>query len=416
MPYFTNSSPAVHGLIARGPGLHAPPLPSLTGSARAQKPKALQPLCHCGKNIRASLLSSFCLLTPSYMSHLSGFNPKDETTNADIINRRRVINGQDDGLMQVAPLKHPWADKIFKQMLANTWMPQEVQMAKDVAQWESAELTEQEQHIYKRALAFVSNLDGIQTENLTHNIARQITSPEVKLVVIRQAFEEGLHVHSYSTMVEALGLDPDEIYGLYRKDEELYRKNEYILSTFARIEDPSFKTGTPEADREFMLACVANVALEGIYFYSAFLVFYNFKRNNRMPGSAEMIQFINRDEDLHLTNFIGIIRAMKSEDETLWDESTKEKAKALMEKAVELEIAWGNSCIGDGILGLTPETLTEYIQFVGNIRMKSIGLEGSWPNATNPFPWIDEMTQGSMTETNFFEGKVREYASGTLEW
>lgn len=338
-------------------------------------------------------------------------------SNSDIINKRRVINGEDDGLMQVSPLKHPFADLIFKKMLANTWLPQEVQMAKDVAMWQDPNaLTAQERYIYKRSLAFVSNLDGIQTGNLTHNIARQITSPEVKIAIIRQAFEEAVHVHSYSTMVEALGLNPEEIYGMYRKDEDLYRKNKYILDSFAKIEDPMYKTGTPEADRAFFLALIANIILEGVYFYAAFMTFYIFKRNNKMPGSAEMIQFINRDENMHLSLFIQIIAAVREEQPELWDDEMKATATKMLVDAVELETAWGKSCIGEGILGLNPDNLTEYMHFIGNKRLKAIGLEPQWPGATNPFPWVDEMTQGQMTEVNFFEGRVREYASGTLEW
>ncbi|MBT4936989.1 ribonucleotide-diphosphate reductase subunit beta [Candidatus Peregrinibacteria bacterium] len=338
-------------------------------------------------------------------------------SNAQIINARSIINGEDDGLMQVAPLKHQFADDIFKKMLANTWVPQEVQMAKDIEMWESkTALSDQERYVYKRSLAFVSNLDGIQTNNLVHNIARHITSPEVKLVIVRQAFEEALHVHSYATMVEALNMDPEEVYGLYRHDQGLYEKNAYVLQAVNAISDNNFETGTFEADQMFLEACVGNIILEGVYFYSAFLNFYTLKRNNKMPGSAEMIQFINRDEDLHLVNFIQITNAIKEEQPELWTPEFQAKMEQSIKGAVEMETAWGVSCIGDGILGLNKENLTQYLQFVGNMRLKAIGLKSQWDNVENPFPWIDEMTQGSMQEVNFFEGRVREYATGTLEW
>ena len=338
-------------------------------------------------------------------------------TNAQIINARKVINGEDDGLMQVAPLKHQFADDIFQKMLANTWVPQEVQMAKDITMWNNpAALTEQERYVYKRSLAFVSNLDGIQTNNLVHNISRHITSPEIKLVIVRQAFEEALHVHSYATMVEALGMDPEEIYGLYRHDQGLYEKNAYVLQAVNAIADNDFKTGDFKSDQMFLEACVGNIILEGIYFYSAFLNFYTLKRNNKMPGSAEMIQFINRDEDLHLLTFIQITNTIKEEQPELWTEDFQRKMEKNIQGAVDMEIAWGVSCVGDGILGLNKDNLTQYLQFVGNMRCKAIGLNPQWDNVTNPFPWIDEMTQGSMQEVNFFEGRVREYATGTLEW
>jgi ribonucleoside-diphosphate reductase beta chain len=201
---------------------------------------------------------------------------------ASSINKRRVINGQDDGLMQVSPLKHPWADEIFQTMLQNNWVPQEVPLGEDVEQWrKEGYLTDNERRVYKRVLAFLSNLDGIQTENLTTNVARQITSPEVKLAIVRQAFEEALHVHSYATLIEALGFDPDEIYLMYKKDMELYKKNKYVLDSFGKISNNDFTTGTFENDQIFLEGCMANIVLEGIYFYSGFLVFYVLRRNQK---------------------------------------------------------------------------------------------------------------------------------------
>jgi len=340
----------------------------------------------------------------------------EDVKNIDIINNRKVINGNDDGLMQVSPLKHQFADDIFRIMLKNTWVPQEVQMAKDIEMWNSSDfLTEREREVYKRSLAFVSNLDGLQTNNLVINICKHITSPEISICVVRQAFEEALHVHSYATMVEALSLDPEEVYGLYRKDKTLYEKNKQVLAAVGKIAAPDFKTGNFENDQLFLEACVGNVILEGIYFYSAFLIFYVFRRNNKMPGSAEMIQFINRDEDMHLSLFINIVEKIKEEQPELWTPKFQKKISDNIKSAVDLEYNWGVSCIGDGILGLTPGLLREYLEFVGDMRLLGVGLPKIW-NSKNPFPWIDEITQSSMIEVNFFEGTVKEYSTGSLDW
>lgn len=337
-------------------------------------------------------------------------------SNAEVINQRRVINGKDDGLMQVSPLKHPFADEIFQTMLKNNWVPQEVNLQEDVEQWQKPDyLSEQEKNVYKRSLAFISNLDGIQTGNLTTNIVNQITSPEIVLAIVRQAYEEALHVHSYATMIESLSFDPQEIYGMYKTDKELYEKNQYVLAAINKLSDPSFSTGNFENDQLFLEACVGNVILEGIYFYSAFLNFYVLRKNNKMPGSAQMIQFINRDEDMHLKLFINVVNTIKEEQPELWTEEFKERVTKNIEGAVEHELAWGLSSIGDGILGLNPENLTNYLHFVGDLRLKALGLPKKW-NTENPFPWLDEFTQGNMTESNFFESTVKEYSTGSLEW
>ncbi len=340
----------------------------------------------------------------------------NKLSNAEIINKRRVINGYDDGLMQVSPLKHPWAYEIFETMIKNTWVPQEIPMQMDVNQWNADNvITDKERRVYERSLAFVSNLDGLQTNNLACNIIRHITSPEIILAVTRQTYEEALHVVSYATLVEALALDPEQIYGMYRTDKDLYDKNQIVLKAVSKIADPGFKTGTFDSDQMFLEACIGNIIIEGIYFYSAFLIFYVLRRNNKMPGSAEMIQFINRDEDMHLKLFIHISNTIKEEQPELWTPEFQKRITDNIKDAVEMEYQWGASCVQEGILGLTPENLREYLQFVGDVRLMCLGLPKVW-NSQNPFPWIDELTQGSMIEVNFFEGRVKEYQSGTLEW
>lgn len=334
----------------------------------------------------------------------------------DMINKRRVINGYDDGLMQISPLKHPWAYTCFQTMVKNNWVPQEVSLQKDVEMWQKPDaLSANERRVYERSLAFVSNLDGLQTNNLACNIIRHITSPEIVMAIARQTYEEALHVQSYSTMVETLALDPEEIYGMYRRDQQLYEKNQTVLRAVSKIASPTFKTGTIENDQLFLEACVGNIILEGIYFYSAFLIFYVLKRHNKMPGSAEMIQFINRDEDMHLQLFIYIVKSIKEEQPELWTPTFQAQIKKNIRDAVDMELAWGNACIQEGILGLTPELLADYLHFVEDQRLVSIGFTKIW-KTPNPFPWIDEMTQGNMIEVNFFEGKIKEYQTGALEW
>ncbi|MGE4169261.1 MAG: ribonucleotide-diphosphate reductase subunit beta [Candidatus Margulisiibacteriota bacterium] len=336
-------------------------------------------------------------------------------SNADIINKRRIINGFDDGLMQASPLKHPWARDIFKKMQRNNWVAEEIPFQTDYEQWYNNKLTETEKNAFMRALAFASNLDGLLTKTLSELIKPQITSPEVCLALARQIYEEALHVDSYSCMIEALGFDAEEVYGLYRKDKGLFYKNKTVLRSVSKIAFPGFKTGTLDNDKLFLEACTTNLILEGVFFFSAFLIFYNFGRNNKMPGSKEMIQFINRDEDLHVALFVNIINGIREEQPELWTQELQDLIIQNVKDAVQMEYEWGLSCIGDGILGITGDNMKEYLQFIGDQRLAAIGLPKVW-NATNPYPWIDELTQGNMIEVNFFEGRVKEYQTGTLEW
>ena len=349
--------------------------------------------------------------TDKFNAEFSG----NKMTNTELINNRKVINGEDDGLMQVSPLKHPWAREIFKNMQRNNWVAEEVPFQKDKEQWEDGSLTEQEKTTFLRALAFASNLDGLLVSSLSEVIKPHITSPEITLAIARQIYEECLHVDSYSVMIEAVGLDPEDVYGLYRRDKSLFYKNKRVWESMFKIRRPDYDTKTPENAKLFLEACTTNLIFEGIFFFSAFLVFYNFGRHNKMPGSKEMIQFINRDEDLHVQLFVNIINEIKKENPELWTQDVQDQMTKNITEAVEMEYDWGCSCIGDGILGITPQTLKEYIQFIGDLRLQAIGLPKVY-NSKNPYPWLDEFTQGSMIEVNFFEGTVREYQSGSLEW
>ncbi len=336
-------------------------------------------------------------------------------TNTEIINKRRIINGFDDGLMQISPLKHPWAFQIFKKMQKNNWVAEEVPFQKDYEQWYGNELTDLEKNCFIRALSFASNLDGLLTKTLSELIKPHITSPEVCLALARQIYEEALHVDSYSVMIEALSFDPEEVYGLYRKDHQLYYKNQEVLRSVSKINDPAFKTGSFKNDQLFLEACTTNLILEGIFFFSAFLIFYNFGRQNKMPGSKEMIQFINRDEDLHVALFVNIINTIKVEQPELWTKELQDLIRNNVRSSVEMEYEWGISCIGEGILGVTPVNVKEYLQFIGDSRLQAIGLPKIW-DSQNPFTWLDEFTQGNMIEVNFFEGRVKEYQTGSLQW
>ena len=218
-----------------------------------------------------------------------------EKSNTEIINQRRMINGKDDGLMQVHPLKHPLSMEIFQKMMANTWMPQEVEMTRDVEMWnKKGLLTEQERRSYEKCLAFASNLDGLLTNSISKDIGVHVTSPEARLVIVRHAFEEAVHVLSYSQMVETLGLDPERIYGLYRNEKSLFEKNNHIQKSLEKISEENFRTGTFENDQIFLEACISNIILEGIFFILFFYFLYVLKRIFNARGSAEMLQFINR--------------------------------------------------------------------------------------------------------------------------
>lgn len=334
-----------------------------------------------------------------------------QTNYARRVNDRRLILGPKDDLMAISPMKHTWARDVWKLMLNNTWFPSEVDLSNDVLCYRE-NLTEAERFAYDKALAFLSNLDGIQFNNINQNIAKHVTSPEVEMCLSRQAWEEALHVDSYSQMIEAVSLDPMSVYLTFERDGILAKKNEFILKQ-------SQSLGKAFTARGFALALVSNVLLEGVYFFSGFLVFYLLAKQGKMLGSADMIRFIQRDEEQsHLTLFKHMIDTMRVENPEIFDDLFWRDALTIFQASVELEVSWAKYIFSGGVFGATDTMLESYIKYLGNKRAAYIGAPFvPYPGAQNTFAWVEKFSAPNGVETNFFENKVTAYqVGGSLDW
>lgn len=334
-------------------------------------------------------------------------------TNVDYslrVNARRLILGPKDSLMAISPMKHTWARELWQVMLKNTWTAQEVDLSRDVACYKN-DLTDGERFMYDKALAFLSNLDGIQFNNLIHNIGGHITSPEVSMLVSRQAFEEALHVDAYSAMIEATSSDPMSVYMTFERDGLLAAKNEHILRQSAVL-------GAEFSPETFALAVVSNILLEGVYFFSGFLAFYILARNGKMTGSADMIRLIQRDEEgTHLKLFVRMLETLKVEHPEVFTDAFWAKVNTLFCEATELESSWGRYVIKGGVLGATDQIVDAYIQSLANKRADLIGMAHPYPGVKNPVPWVEKFSAVNGVESNFFETKVSSYqVGGGLKW
>ena len=350
-------------------------------------------------------------------------NTNSKKTTSDLVSKRRIINAPEDTMLQLLPYKYQWATTFFDKMYANSWHPAEVNLNEDVATWkDSNALSTQEREVFLRSLSFVSNLDTVQTYSLAQAISKQITAPEIQILVIRQLFEETVHVLSYSQIIEFLGLDPDITYGRYRKDEFLKNKLDHICRPINLLLDENFKTGTLQNDQLFLEALVNNILLEGVFFYSSFLMFYALARNNKMLNSARMIGLINRDEATHCGLITLIVNSLVQERPDLWTLEFQSKIIDMVKQATELEVAWGQEIISDGILGVTPEGVEAYVKSLARLRLKGLGLPEVY-TAENPYDWIDQYTQINQELGAFFETSVSRYSQETpkfdeasLEW
>ncbi|SOZ98950.1 ribonucleoside diphosphate reductase 1, beta subunit, ferritin-like [Cupriavidus taiwanensis] len=330
---------------------------------------------------------------------------------------KRVINGSTD-VNQLVPFKYKWAWEKYLAGCANHWMPQEINMSRDIATWKDPNgLTEDERRIIKRNLGFFVTADSLAANNIVLGTYRQITAPECRQYLLRQAFEEAIHTHAYQYIVESLGLNEAEIFNAYHEVQSIRDKDEFLIPFIDTLTDPSFKTGTPENDQKLLKSLIVFACImEGLFFYVGFTQILAMGRQNKMTGAAEQYQYILRDESLHCNFGIDLINQIKLENPHLWTAEFKAEITELFKKAVDLEYRYAEDTMPRGVLGLNAPMFKSYLRFICNRRCQQIGLDQLFPNEENPFPWMSEMID-LKKERNFFETRVIEYQTGgALSW
>jgi ribonucleoside-diphosphate reductase beta chain len=330
---------------------------------------------------------------------------------------KRIINGRTD-VNQLVPFKYKWAWEKYLAACANHWMPQEVNMSRDIATWKDPNgLTEDERRIIKRNLGFFVTADSLAANNIVLGTYRHISAPECRQYLLRQAFEEAIHTHAYQYIVESLGLDEGEVFNAYHEIGSIRAKDEFLIPFIDTLTDPAFKTGTSEADQQLLKSLIVFACImEGLFFYVGFAQILAMGRQNKMTGAAEQYQYILRDESMHCNFGIDLINQIKMENPHLWTAAFREEIQGYMKTAVELEYRYAEDTMPRGVLGLNAPMFKEYLRYIANRRCQQIGVDQLYPGASNPFPWMSEMTD-LKKERNFFETRVIEYQTGgALNW
>ena len=330
---------------------------------------------------------------------------------------KRIINGSAD-VNQLVPFKYKWAWEKYLATCANHWMPQEINMSRDIALWKSPDgLTEDERRLVKRNLGFFVTADSLAANNIVLGTYRHISAPECRQFLLRQAFEEAIHTHAYQYIVESLGLDEGEIFNAYHEVKSIRDKDEFLIPFIDTLTNPDFVTGTPDADQKLLRSLIVFACLmEGLFFYVGFVQILALGRQNKMTGAAEQYQYILRDESMHCNFGIDLINQIKLENPHLWTTEFREEIRGLFRQAVELEYAYAEDTMPRGVLGLNAQQFKGYLRFIANRRAQQIGIETLFPTEENPFPWMSEMID-LKKERNFFETRVIEYQTGgALSW
>ncbi|WP_020416179.1 ribonucleotide-diphosphate reductase subunit beta [Amycolatopsis sp. ATCC 39116] len=333
------------------------------------------------------------------------------------VDDKAMINARAD-VNQLLPLKYHWAWEKYLAGCSNHWMPTEVAMQADIALWKSPDgLTEDERRMVKRNLGFFATAESLVANNLVLAVYRQITNPECRQYLLRQAFEEAVHTHTFQYICESLGLDEGELFNAYREVPSITDKDAWALKYTRNLENPDFATGTAAADQDFLRDLVAfYVVFEGMWFYTGFAQILSLGRRNKMVGIAEQFQYILRDESIHLNFGIDCINQIKIENPQLWSPEFQAEVRQMLTEACELEVAYARDTMPRGMLGLSAALCEQYLRFITDRRAQQLGLAPIFGENENPFPWMSE-AMDLRKEKNFFETRVTEYQTGgSLAW
>lgn len=313
-----------------------------------------------------------------------------------------IIGGNTTNLREWNRIKYDWANVLYRTMLNNFWIPEEISLNEDVKQFPY--LTTGERNAFDKIISFLNFLDSIQSENLP-NVSRYVTAPEVASLLNIQAFQEEIHAQSYSYILDTVTnpITRDKIYDEWRTDKNLLERNRFIADIYQRFsDDPS--------EINFLHTVMANYILEGIYFYSGFSFFYTLARQGKMTATSTIFKYINRDEVTHLIIFQNAIKELRVERPELFTKENEDFMREMMRQGVENEIAWGQYVTNDEIMGINNALIDQYIKYLSNLRLQAIGLQILYPEIEeNPMPWIEGFSNLNNTKTDFFEAKVTNY-------
>jgi len=325
---------------------------------------------------------------------------------------KRVLNGDAD-VNQLAPFKYPWAWEYFLNANKNHWTPLDINMAQDIQDYQH-KLSDNEKHVYENVLAYLTTSDILAMRNIGLAVMEKMTAPELQIYQARQVYEEALHTWTYQHCIETIGLDQGEIYNRYRVVPAIHGKIKLANKRLDSVMRSDMDLRDPKNLTEFVMAYIFFSAIfEGTWFYNGFTPIFSLQRRGLMKGTSEQLQYIMRDEVMHASFGIRVVKQIMLENDVYLD---PQAIRDMWDESEKAEIDYAHYILRKPILGYTAEDHIEQYRFIANRRARQLGLEEPYPNAQNRTPWLDE--QANMKkEKNFFETRVTEYQTGgALDW
>src|SRR3954451_20364634 len=309
----------------------------------------------------------------------------------------------DPGLsLTLRPMRYPVFFEMFKDGIKNTWTVEEVDFSTDLVDLRSR-LTPAEIHLIQRLVAFFATGDSIVSNNLVLNLYKHINSPEARLYLSRQLFEEAVHVQFYLTLLDNYVPDPEAraaAFAAVANIPSITKKTQFCMRWMDSIQELS-ELRTANDRRQFLLnlVCFAG-CIEGLFFFAAFAYVYFLRSRGLLNGLAAGTNWVFRDESAHMAFAFEIINTVKREEPDLFDADMKARVLEMVKDAVECETIFAEDLLQHGVAGLSVTDMRQYLEFIADQRLAMLDIPAYF-HAKNPFPFMD--LQDVQELANFFE-------------
>jgi ribonucleoside-diphosphate reductase beta chain len=313
--------------------------------------------------------------------------------------------GIQDGLL-LKPVTYPWAMDLYDQAVANTWFPNEIQLGEDLADFKK--MTDEEKHAITFLMSYFNPNELLVNKALAFGVYPYINAPECHLYLAKQMWEEANHCMSFEYVLETFPLDREAAYNSHVDVPSMAAKEEFEVKYIRRMTEETLDIKTTEGKKDFVRNLVAyNIILEGIWFYSGFMVALSFRQRNLLRNFGSLMDWVIRDESLHLQFGINLILTVLDENEDLQDPEFAEEIRQMIIGAVEMEEAYNRDLLPKGILGLNSEYVNQYVKYLADRRLEELGFDPHY-NVSNPAKWM-ATANDTLQLVNFFEATNTSY-------
>jgi ribonucleoside-diphosphate reductase beta chain len=305
-------------------------------------------------------------------------------------------------------MAHPQLYEMYRDAIKNTWTVEEVDFSRDIADLRH-KMTPAEQHLIHRLVAFFATGDSIVANNLVLNLYKHINSPEGRMYLSRQLYEEALHVQFYLTLLDTYMPDPQEreaAFAAIHTIPSIKQKADFCFKWMDSIGELN-ELQTKDHRRRFLLNLICFACcIEGLFFFAAFAYVYFLRSKGLLSGLATGTNWVFRDESCHMNFAFEVVRITRAEEPDLLDARMEMQIQEMLREAIECEMSFAADLLSYGVAGLSQTDMRTYLEFVADQRLANLGLAPLF-NSTNPFAFME--LQDVQELANFFERRVTAY-------